>query len=686
MTIRSLLAVVALAQTGALADFRFVHVTDTHFMPAGDHARNLANRVLYQEINSLAPAPAFVINTGDVVEIGHPSEYAHQRDAAGLLSVPQYFAPGNHDVRWNPLGKAGFVSGVDQPLRRHWSHEGVHFILLDSTVLLEHHGHLSRDQLDWLGTTLTQIGSEAPVVIGFHHWVGRDHILIDNEREFLQTIDPFNVVLLLQGHGHSDLLWNVNGTWAVMHKGLYQGSYMVADVDADSISLSRRREVETTNADGTKSVEVRTPPLIDIPLARAKSPRPDAGVVVSADAVSIAVDLSAFGPGATSAYRLNAGEFTPLDAGRAQLDPAALMPGSHVVETRITTADGRVYIDHDEIQLGDAPVFVTQLDGAVQSRIVVDQGTVYATTMAGTVHALDAETGRERWKFVADDAVFSTPEVRDSVVYFGSADQHVYAIDQATGSLRWKTRTGGAVLAGPAVAQGIVAIGSADTNIYGLRVEDGSIVWTLDAGNLFQSKAATDGERFFVGGWDNHFRGIDATTGREIWKRELGRRQVIVPDFSAFSPAITSPVVADGIVYVSTNDGTLHALNTADGSTVWTINRERMGYSSPAVSEGVVYVVLNDKSLAIALDAKTGEVKWEVDTRGTVYDSGMAVGTDTVHVGLVEGVLLALDRATGAEIRRHRLDSGFLFATPAVSGDRVFVSTMTGRLQALPVR
>ena len=60
-----------------------------------------------------------------------------------------------------------------------------------------------------------------------------------------------------------------------------------------------------------------------------------------------------------------------------------------------------------------------------------------------------------------------------------------------------------------------------------------------------------------------------------------------------------------------------------------------------------MYLVLNDRSVAMAVDAKSGEVKWEVDTRGTVYDSRRAFSADTVHVGLVEGVLLTLDRATG---------------------------------------
>src|SRR5207244_3648842 len=113
-------------------------------------------------------------------------------------------------------------------------------------------------------------------------------------------------------------------------------------------------------------------------------------------------------------------------------------------------------------------------------------------------------------------------------------------------------------------------------------------------GNMFQSQAVTDGTRFFVGGWDNYFRCIDAASGREIWSLPLGRRQGY-KNFSQYAPAITSPAVGDGKVFISTNDGILHALRIEDGHELWHFNWLRMGYSSPLYREGRVYGALADE-------------------------------------------------------------------------------------------
>jgi hypothetical protein len=138
LTITSLLLLAA-GGSSSRADFSFVHVTDTH-VTASEAAGSAAQKdgVLLQEIAALSPRPAFVINTGDVVEEGTPAEFAvYCKTLAANLSgstpvLPVYAAPGNHDVRWNPQGKEGYVKGTGQPRYQSWTHENVHFILLDS--------------------------------------------------------------------------------------------------------------------------------------------------------------------------------------------------------------------------------------------------------------------------------------------------------------------------------------------------------------------------------------------------------------------------------------------------------------------------------------------------------------------------------------------------------------------------
>src|SRR5688500_7044242 len=103
------------------AAFAFIHTTDTHVGEKDDEGSNAARvSAAYREISALQPRPAFVVNTGDYVEIGTPAEYEIARKTLTHLKIPHYGAPGNHDVRWNPLGKEGYTLGTKQPLFQSW--------------------------------------------------------------------------------------------------------------------------------------------------------------------------------------------------------------------------------------------------------------------------------------------------------------------------------------------------------------------------------------------------------------------------------------------------------------------------------------------------------------------------------------------------------------------------------------
>ncbi len=71
----------------------------------------------------------------------------------------------------------------------------------------------------------------------------------------------------------------------------------------------------------------------------------------------------------------------------------------------------------------------------------------------------------------------------------------------------------------------------------------------------------------------------------------------------------SSPAVANGVVYVGSDDDNVYALNASTGALLWNTRRGLMSKSSPAVANGVVYVGSNDASL-YALGASTGALLW----------------------------------------------------------------------------
>ena len=79
----------------------------------------------------------------------------------------------------------------------------------------------------------------------------------------------------------------------------------------------------------------------------------------------------------------------------------------------------------------------------------------------------------------------------------------------------------------------------------------------------------------------------------------------------------SSPAVANGVVYVGSNDDSIYALNASTGTLLWSYSAGESVSSSPAVADGVVYVGSlnygNGKSIH-ALDASTGALLWDYQT------------------------------------------------------------------------
>ncbi|MEU7485613.1 PQQ-binding-like beta-propeller repeat protein [Streptomyces sp. NPDC042319] len=112
----------------------------------------------------------------------------------------------------------------------------------------------------------------------------------------------------------------------------------------------------------------------------------------------------------------------------------------------------------------------------------VTGGGIYLADYLGTVYALDANDGRDRWR-IATEARQSTEPVlvADGAVHLGSGNA-LYTLDAVTGTPRWRFQAGGEVIGAPVAAEGRVHFGSADSCLYTLDAMGGQLRWKLATG------------------------------------------------------------------------------------------------------------------------------------------------------------------------------------------------------------
>jgi outer membrane protein assembly factor BamB len=161
-------------------------------------------------------------------------------------------------------------------------------------------------------------------------------------------------------------------------------------------------------------------------------------------------------------------------------------------------------------------------------------------------------------------------------VYVGSYDGHLYALDARTGRLRWRASAQGSFLgnatfyATPAVAYGRVYVGATDGKMYSFGAATGKLRWSHGTGGYVYSSAAVWRERILVGSYSGWFYAFDAATGNVRWR------------FRANGPISGSPTVLDGIVYFATLKERTYALDARTGKPVWSFPD---GKYSPVVAD-----------------------------------------------------------------------------------------------------
>lgn len=202
----------------------------------------------------------------------------------------------------------------------------------------------------------------------------------------------------------------------------------------------------------------------------------------------------------------------------------------------------------------------------------------------GTVHALEASTGRQIWMVKIIGAA-SSPAVHNGTVYFGDQDRHFFALDLKSGSEKWKLKASGNVRT-HAASEGRVYF-SAGGDLFAADGTTGRLLWRARKAGKVGTALAFDGNLIYYGGRDGFVYAVEGTGGDEEWRFKLGG-------------ACSAPVVAGGALYFASADQSLYSLDAATGRLRWKYPWQSPLSISPVISDGKIYV-LDDAGTLSAL-------------------------------------------------------------------------------------
>lgn len=240
---------------------------------------------------------------------------------------------------------------------------------------------------------------------------------------------------------------------------------------------------------------------------------------------------------------------------------------------------------------------------------------------------------------------------------------------------RWQTRLGGQVFASPVVHGHVVYVGTTGGVFNAVDARDGTFVWAFRAGAPIFGAAAVDADAVYFADDAGVLFKLDRSTGKELWRYEIGTATRVLPHPTVFDWDWqgAQPLVADGVVYIGSGDGSFHAVDAAAGQRRWrfeTRGKIRVG----AALDGARVIVGSDDHFVYALDRTTGKQAWRFDT-GAEVDATPVVHDDRVFVGNRGAGLRALAAPSGREIWSQFFWGSWVESTPVVRDGLLYIGS-----------
>ena len=240
------------------------------------------------------------------------------------------------------------------------------------------------------------------------------------------------------------------------------------------------------------------------------------------------------------------------------------------------------------------------------------EGVVYFGDSVGKVYAVEAETGAllPGWPFETGEAIWASPLPAGDRLYVASMDHNVYSLDAGSGQEIWHVELDGAVAASPVLdaQNGILYVGAFDGRVHAIDADSGEPVEGFDfqAGNWIWSEPLLADGRLYVTALDGRLYALDPSTGQAIspYPFDAGALQ------GGSDVIRAAPILAADNVVVAAESGRVVAVQNAQTRWSWPSGiPESPIYTTPVFADGTIFVATRTGQV-VTLDAETGAQGW----------------------------------------------------------------------------
>ena len=594
-------------------NFKFAQLTDIHI---SSEATKLNLQQSIDQINA-DNSVDFILITGDLTDNGDNASLEWISKELAKLNKPYYVLPGNHETTWTESGLETFkrLFGDD---RFSFEHKGVFFVGFNTGPFVRMaYGHVAPQDLSWMGQEIRTKAMGKKVIVVTHYPLMEGDV--DNWYQATDSIRQYSPVCMRGGHYHQNLYHRYDGIPAV---------------------LTRSNLKDKTGKAGYSEF------------------------VVSQDSLLVYEHKIGESPCQWAGFSMTRQEFDPKAKADKYPDYSINRKYDHIQELwrkdsgisiySSPAVDGKyAYIGNNEgtvtcYRLADGKeMWTTPLGGKIVGNPAVIGNNVVMGSTDHKIYALNKRTGCLSWKVATSEAQMGSVASAKGIAYIGGSDHKMRAINARTGEVIW-TYNGveGYVVTLPLLIAGKVIFGAWDNTVYALDQKTGQLEWrwTHRKGSMHYSAAGvwpvSDGKAVYVVDPERAMTAIDLKTGQELWRtKEWQGRASKVRESLGMSKdrkRLYAKTMQDSIL--------CYEANPVKPVEVWGCNAG-FGYEHATTMlperDGIVYSSTKD-GLVIAIEGKTGRLLWEHKVGNSFINTVVPVGKGAVLMTETSGEIALL--------------------------------------------
>lgn len=588
----------------AIEPFNFALITDIHISTDTTTVADLKNSV--NQINNTKNID-FVLVTGDITENGDRKSLQIAKSILDKLNVKYYAVPGNHETKWSASGCTDFTN-IFGSERFKFENNGIYFLGFNTGPIIRMaDGHVSAQDIVWLKSELDKIGREKSVILVTHYPLQSGDV--DNWFDLTDAVRAYNIRAVLGGHYHRNAIFAYDGIPGLINRSNLRakknvGGCSIYEVASDSLKVYEQNI-------GSEKTEWAVLSLTEKYYEEKGSVKkyPD--------------------------YSVNK-QFPLVKETWLNKTNVGIYSSPVVWKNNIYVGDDLGILTCYNLKNGKKR-WGFQSKSRILGTPAVENGILVFSSTDKNIYGLNAKNGKLLWKVECKEPVLGAVTIEKNIAYIGASDNIFRAIDVLSGKIIWSyDKLNGYVETKPLITENKVIFGAWDTFLYALDKNSGKEIWRWTNGikALHYSPAAvwsvSANNNVFITDPERAITAINIETGKTVWRTKASMVRESI-GISEDKKRIYAKTMQDSVVCYSTE--------TDFAKEIWHTN-VGFGYEhNPSMlieKDGIVYGSTKN-GLIFALEANTGKILWKHKICNTLINTVLPLNKKRVLFTTVGG-------------------------------------------------